>query len=89
MIDCGGGPGYGMDWVANNGVGLATIKVAPLANHSDPNITGCRGITNCSEVLSQPAFGGHSCACGTPPNSTAAAAAAAAAAAKFLHPLAA
>lgn len=23
---------------------------APLANHSDPNITGCRGITNCSHA---------------------------------------
>jgi hypothetical protein len=63
MIDCGGGDGYGMKWVANvapatedphpdpRGRGLATIKVAPLANHSDPNITGCRQITNCTKVL--------------------------------------
>jgi len=60
MIDCGGGPGYGMDWVASNGVGLATSKVAPLANHSDPNLTGCRGITNCSKVLNASKIAGNS-----------------------------
>ena len=49
-----------MDWVASvnksdphadpRGIGLAKIKVAPDANHSDPNITGCRQVTNCSKV---------------------------------------
>ena len=49
LIDCGGGGDYGMGAVIAHG--QATIKVAPLANHSDPNITGCRQITNCSYVL--------------------------------------
>ena len=62
--------GYGMDWVASKdaadphadprGVGLATIKVAPLANHSDPNITGCRGITNCTLVKQASKIKGNS-----------------------------
>lgn len=52
MIDCGSGDAYGMKWVVSNG-GIATAKAAPLANHSDPNITGCRGITDCSAVASE------------------------------------
>ena len=70
MIDCGGGDGYGMKWVHDvdssdphadpRGRGLATIKVAPLANHSDPNITGCRHVTNCSRVLQQSKADGSS-----------------------------
>ena len=47
MIDCGGGNAYGMKWVVGNG-GIASIKQVPLANHSDPNITGCRDVTNCA-----------------------------------------
>ena len=46
-----------MDWVAGvvpngdpRGRGLAMIKVAPDADHKDPNITGCRHVTNCTEV---------------------------------------
>jgi hypothetical protein len=63
MIDCGGGNQYGMRWVqANGGIasGCAAGPVghtgpigacqAPLANHSDRNLTGCRGVTNCTEV---------------------------------------
>jgi len=50
MIDCGGGNGYGMNWVVSNG-GIANIKQAPLANHSDKNLTGCRGITDCKKVV--------------------------------------
>ena len=49
MIDCGSGDQYGMRWIEANG-GVASIVDAPLANHSDPNITGCRGITNCATV---------------------------------------
>ena len=49
LIDCGGGDGYGMKWVAAHGV--ATNKDVPLANHSDPTLAGCRGITNCTAAL--------------------------------------
>eukprot|EP00966_Prymnesium_polylepis_P098597 2283344-Prymnesium_polylepis.1 len=49
MIDCGGGDHYGMRWIQANG-GVASIAEAPLANHSDPNITGCRFVTNCTVV---------------------------------------
>ena len=49
LIDCGGGNQYGMGWIQGNG-GVANIAHAPLANHSDKNLTGCRGITNCSAV---------------------------------------
>merc|ERR1712216_639195 len=49
MIDCGGGDAYGMKWIVANG-GIASIEEAPLANHSDPNITGCRQITDCAAV---------------------------------------
>ena len=52
LIDCGGGDGYGMKWAITNG--LASIEEAPLANHSDPNITGCRGITNCTRAIANP-----------------------------------
>jgi len=52
LIDCGGGDGYGMKWSIANG--LAGIAVAPLANHSDPNITGCRGITSCADAIARP-----------------------------------
>ena len=38
-----------MRWIQNNG-GVANIEHAPLANHSDKNLTGCRGITNCSKT---------------------------------------
>ena len=47
MIDCAGGDQYGMRWIVSNG-GVASNADVPLANHSDPNITGCRQITNCS-----------------------------------------
>lgn len=49
IIDCGGGDAYGMKWIVANG-GVASVEDAPLANHSDPNITGCRGITDCVAV---------------------------------------
>ena len=49
MIDCAGGDAYGMKWIVHNG-GIASIKDAPLANHSDKNLTGCRGITACATV---------------------------------------
>ena len=35
------------------GHGIAKIEDAPLANHSDPNITGCRGITKCDYAKSK------------------------------------
>lgn len=38
-----------MRWIQGNG-GVANIQHAPLANHSDKNLTGCRGITNCDTV---------------------------------------
>jgi len=38
-----------MRWIKSNG-GVASIKDAPLANHSDKNLTGCRGITDCAAV---------------------------------------
>ena len=46
--------GYAMpNMVQKNGVGgIARNVDAPLANHSDPNITGCRGITNCTHAKS-------------------------------------
>jgi len=49
MIDCGAGDAYGMKWIVAHG-GIASIEDAPLADHSDPNITGCRGITDCAAV---------------------------------------
>jgi len=51
MIDCGGGGDYGMAFIQQNGI--ARNVDAPLANHSDPNITGCRGVTNCSVALTK------------------------------------
>ena len=44
-IDCYNNADYAMLNILN---GIARAADAPLANHSDPNITGCRGITNCS-----------------------------------------
>ena len=38
------------DAMPNMERGIARIVDAPLANHSDPNITGCRGVTNCSHA---------------------------------------
>ena len=38
-----------MRWIQGNG-GVASAVHTPLANHSDHNLTGCRGITNCDEV---------------------------------------
>ena len=52
LIDCGGGNQYGMGWIQGNG-GVANIAHAPLANHSDKNLTGCRGITNCTDAASK------------------------------------
>ena len=52
LIDCGGGDGYGMKWAASHGV--ATNADVPLANHSDPTLAGCRGITNCTTALAKP-----------------------------------
>ena len=46
-IDCYNNGGYAMPNMVN---GIAQAIDAPLANHSDPNITGCRGITNCSHA---------------------------------------
>ncbi len=54
LIDCNGAssaPAYGLDWIAAHGIDK--IADAPLANHSDPNITGCRGITNCTHALAR------------------------------------
>eukprot|EP01052_Picozoa_sp_SAG31_P026406 SAG31_NODE_2389_length_5806_cov_3.020151_5_plen_238_part_00 len=47
MIDCGGGNAYGMKWIVANG-GISSAEHTPLANHSDPTLAGCRGITNCN-----------------------------------------
>jgi len=52
MIDCAGGDGYGMKWSITNGI--ASEERWPMADHSDPNITGCRGITNCSDAIAHP-----------------------------------
>jgi len=49
MVDCGGGDHYGMRWIVSNG-GVASIETAPLANHSDPTLKGCRGITDCASI---------------------------------------
>lgn len=47
MIDCSSYSGpYGMGWVADVHKGIATAIEYPLANHSDPNITGCRSPCN-------------------------------------------
>ena len=48
-IDCYNNGGYAMPNMVH---GIARAVDAPLANHSDPNITGCRGITNCSHAKS-------------------------------------
>jgi hypothetical protein len=46
-IDCYNNGGYAMP---NMEHGIARTVDAPLANHSDPNITGCRGVTNCTHA---------------------------------------
>jgi hypothetical protein len=46
-IDCYNNGGYAMPNMVH---GIASAADAPLANHSDPNITGCRGITNCTHA---------------------------------------
>eukprot|EP00931_Biecheleriopsis_adriatica_P011483 TRINITY_DN112573_c0_g1_i1.p1 TRINITY_DN112573_c0_g1~~TRINITY_DN112573_c0_g1_i1.p1 ORF type:complete len:349 (-),score=51.51 TRINITY_DN112573_c0_g1_i1:121-1104(-) len=52
MIDCSGGDGYGMRWSIANGI--ASEARWPMANHTDPSITGCRGITNCTDAIGNP-----------------------------------
>ena len=46
-IDCYNNGGYAMP---NMEHGIARAIDAPLANHSDPNITGCRGVTDCTHA---------------------------------------
>jgi len=47
MIDCSSYSGpYGMGWVSSVHHGLDKVSDYPLANHSDPNITGCRSPCN-------------------------------------------
>ena len=46
-IDCYNNAGYAMPNMVH---GIARAVDAPLANHSDPTISGCRGITNCSHA---------------------------------------
>ena len=60
------GAADGMDWVAGvvpngdpRGRGLATINVAPDADHKDPNITGCRQVTNCTKVAAAKRISGN------------------------------
>lgn len=45
LIDCKTNAGYALYAVQG---GVARAVDAPLANHSDPTIKGCRGITNCT-----------------------------------------
>ena len=47
LIDCKNNADYALGYI-QEGVDRATD--APLANHSDPKITGCRGITNCTRA---------------------------------------
>ena len=46
-IDCYNNAGYAMPNMVH---GIARAVDAPLANHSDPTLRGCRGITNCSHA---------------------------------------
>lgn len=66
MIDCSSYTGpYGMGWVASVHKGLATNKTYPLANHSDPTITGCRSpcnMTAAAPILSTAHIDGAVCA---------------------------
>ena len=50
-IDCYNNGGYAMPNMVH---GIARNVDAPLANHSDPNITGCRDITNCTHCEEDP-----------------------------------
>ena len=50
-IDCYNNGGYALPNIAKYGVARAVD--APLANHSDPTITGCRGVTNCTDAASK------------------------------------
>jgi hypothetical protein len=50
-IDCYNNGGYAMPNMVH---GIARNVDAPLANHSDPNITGCRDITNCTHANAHP-----------------------------------
>mmetsp|Transcript_69298 Transcript_69298/g.115183 ORF Transcript_69298/g.115183 Transcript_69298/m.115183 type:complete len:441 (+) Transcript_69298:20-1342(+) len=47
-IDCGNNGEYALNWIKAHGI--ARNVDAPLANHSDPTLKGCRGITNCSHA---------------------------------------
>jgi len=47
-IDCYNNGGYALPHIQQDGV--ARNADAPLANHSDPTLRGCRGITNCSNA---------------------------------------
>ena len=47
LIDCKNNAGYGLPYIRE---GIDRAIDAPLANHSDPNITGCRFVTNCSRA---------------------------------------
>ena len=38
---------------ASHPKGLARLHDAPLANHSDPTIAGCRGVTNCTAAATK------------------------------------
>jgi len=68
MIDCSSGDGYGMKWSTTNGI--ASEQRWPMANHSDPNITGCRGITNCSDAIAHPMMKPDGVRCMTNHNET-------------------
>ena len=47
MVDCSSYTGpYGMGWVSDIHGGIDKAIDYPLANHSDPNITGCRSPCN-------------------------------------------
>jgi hypothetical protein len=50
-IDCYNNAVYSMANIVAHGI--AKIEDAPLANHSDPNITGCRHVTNCAKAESR------------------------------------
>lgn len=50
-IDCYNNAVYSMANIVAHGI--AKIEDAPLANHSDPNITGCRHVTNCARAESK------------------------------------
>jgi len=47
-IDCFNNGGYAIPNIVKHGI--ARDVDAPLANHSDPTLKGCRGITNCTKA---------------------------------------